>query len=237
MEHDCMINTREKLIIVGISTAAREITEFINYHRLFEIIGYAVNSAYLKIKEFQGKPVFALEDLEKNYAEDYKLFVAVQWNKLNRDRKNLYYYCKTHGFKLANVISPTAIIRSQIKTDNLFIDDNVIIKNNVKLGNNCYLKASCICGPNTIISDNCFLGLNSIIGGGCIIGEQSFIGLNATVFDCTTVGRKCLIGACAVVKRNMPDFSKCVTSSANMVIKQYGEDEIEEKLVASKNVR
>ena len=51
------------------------------------------------------------------------------------------------------------------------------------------------------------------------------------------IGKKCLIGACAVVKRNMPDFSKCATSSSSMVIKQYGENEIEEKLVASKNVR
>ena len=88
-----MINTQEKLIIVGISTAAREITEFINYHRLFEIVGYAVNSSYLKVKEFQGRPVFALEDLERSYDRDYKLFVAVQWNKLNRDRKNLYNFC------------------------------------------------------------------------------------------------------------------------------------------------
>ena len=76
-----------------------------------------------------------------------------------------------------------------------------------------------------------------MIGGGSSIGEQSFVGLNATIFDCTEIGKKCLIGACAVVKRNMPDFSKCATSSSSMVIKQYGENEIEEKLVASKNVR
>lgn len=39
------------------------------------------------------------------------------------------------------------------------------------------------------------------------------------------------------MKRNMADFSKCATSFSSMLIKQYKEDEIEEKLVAAKNVR
>lgn len=229
---------KEKLVIVGVSTTSVQVFDFVKFHNLYEVIGFAVNSAYKNMSEFQGLPVYSLETLREEIPNsDYKLFVAVQWNHLNRDRRILYEYCKKHGFKMANIISPTAIVRCPIDKDNLYIDDNVVIMNGVELGNDCYFKASGICGPNVKLGDHCFLGVKSMIGGGSIIGEQSFVGLNATVFDCTTVGRKCLIGACAVVKRNMPDFSKCVTSSANMVIKQYGEDEIEEKLVASKNVR
>lgn len=230
--------SKEKLVIVGVSTTAIQVFDFIKFYDLYEVIGFAVNSAYKKDVEFQGLPVYALETLREDCHDcDYKLFVAVQWNHLNRDRRALYEYCKTHGFEMANVISPTAIVRCPIDKDNLYIDDNVVIMNGVELGNDCYFKASSICGPNVKIGDHCFFGVKSMIGGGSIIGEQSFIGLNATVFDCTIIGRKCLIGACAVVKRNMPDFSKCATSSANIVIKQYEEDEIEEKLVASKNVR
>lgn len=230
--------SKEKLVIVGVSTTSVQVFDFIKYYNLYDVIGFAINSAYKNISEFQGLPVYSLETLREGCPyRDYKLFVAVQWNHLNRDRRNLYEYCKTNGFKLANIISPRAIVRCPIDKDNLYIDDNVIIMNGVELGNNCYLKASSICGPNVKLGDHCFLGVKSMIGGGCIIGEQSFVGLNATVFDGTTIGRKCLIGACAVVKRNMPDFSKCATSSTEMAIKQYGEDVIEEKLVASKNVR
>ena len=50
-------------------------------------------------------------------------------------------------------------------------------------------------------------------------------------------GKKCIIGACVAVKRNMPDFSKYSTSSENIVLKQYNEQEIEDKLLYSKNVR
>lgn len=230
--------SKEKLVIVGISTTSVQVFEFVKYHDLYNVIGFAVNSAYKSVSEFQGLPVYSLETLKEECPYyNYKLFIAVQWNHLNRDRRILYEYCKANGFKFANIISPTAIVRCPIDKDNLYIDDNVIIMNGVELGNNCYFKASSICGPNVKLGDHCFLGVKSTIGGGSIIGEQSFVGLNATIFDCTTVGRKCLIGACAVVKRNIPDFSKCATSSTDMVIKQYGEDMIEEKLVASKNVR
>lgn len=229
---------QEKLIIVGLGSAARQVFNFVSHHKLYEVIGFAVNEAYMKNTEFLGLPVYSLESLrEKCPFPDYKVFVAVQWNHLNRDRKVLYNYCKSNGFKMANVISPTAIVRCSIeKVDNLFIDDYVVIMNNVALGNNCYFKVSCVIGSNVVMSDHCFFGIKSLIGGGSQIGEQSFVGLNATVFDETAIGRKCLIGACAVVKRDMPDFSKWSTSS-DIVIKQYTEEEIEEKLIASKNVR
>lgn len=228
---------QEKLIIVGISSTSKQILNFVNHYRLYDVIGFAVNKAYMNVEEFQGLPVYALETLQNTYSPtDYKLFVAVQWNHLNRDRKTLYNYCKSHGFQMANIISPTAIVRSPIEVDNLFIDDYAVIMNDVTLGNNCYFKVSCVIGSNAVISEHCFCGIKSLIGGGSIIGEQSFVGLNATIFDGTTIGRKCLVGACAVVKRNMPDFSKWATSS-DIVIKQYTEDEIEEKLVTSKNVR
>lgn len=228
----------EKLIIVGTGTSAVQVLSFIKYHNLFEVIGFAVNKEYKKNNEFHGLPVYTLETLREECPDkDFKLFVSVQWNHLNRDRKIIYQYCKEQGYKMANVISPNAIIRCDIQSENIYIDDNVIIMNGVYLGNNCYLKASCVCGPNVKVSDHCFLGFNSIIGGGSTIGEQCFIGLNATIFDDTSIGNKCIIGACTAVKRNIPDYSRYVTSSDNIIIKQYSPEEIESKLISSKNVR
>ena len=69
------------------------------------------------------------------------------------------------------------------------------------------------------------------------MGEQTFVGLNSTIFDSTQIGDKCIIGACTVVKRNMPSYSKYITKSSDIEIKQYNKDEIEDKLVFSKNHR
>ena len=43
--------------------------------------------------------------------------------------------------------------------------------------------------------------------------------------------------SCTAVKRNMPDFSKCIAYADNTVMKQYIEDEVENKLLYRLNVR
>ena len=138
---------------------------------------------------------------------------------------------------MANLISPNAIIRGNIKGDNCWIHDYVIIQNDAQLESDIAIMAYSLIGADTHIGSHCFFGARSLLGGGSVIGEQSFVGLNATIFDDTKIGKKCLVGACTAVKRNMPDFSKYVTSSDDIVIKQYSEDEIENKLVFSKNKR
>ena len=229
----------ENLVIVGIGTNSRLALSFIKYHNLFNVIGFAVNKDYYSCDTFEGYPVYSLEELEDNIGskDGYSLFISLLWNHLNADRRKLYDYCKNQGFKLANLISPLAIIRSEIKGDNCWIQDQVVIQNDTVIGSNVAIMAGALIGADCNVGSHCFFGAHSLLAGGCTLGEQSFIGLKATVFDDTNIGKKCIIGACTAVKRNMPDYSKYITSSDNIVIKQYDEAEIESKLVFSKNKR
>ncbi len=229
---------KEKLIIVGLGTNARHVYEFVKYYKLYEVVGFAVNNAYKSADSFYDLPVYTLENLNEEYGRnDFVVFVALLWNHLNRDRKQLYDYCKSRGYKMVNLISPKSIIRGDILGDNCWIHDFVIIQNDAKLESNIAIMAYSLIGADTRVSSHCFFGARSVLGGGSTIGEQSFVGINATVFDDTTIGKKCIIGACTAVKRNMPDFSRFVTKSEDIIIKQYPEEEIEDKLVFSKNVR
>lgn len=228
----------ENLIIIGLGTNARHVYEFVAMHKLFNVIGFAVNKEYLTQNEFMSLPVYSLEDLEEEcITKKYKVFVALLWNHLNRDRKSIYDYCKMKGYQMANLISPLAVIRGNIEGDNCWVHDFVIIQNDARIQSNIAIMAYSLIGADTYVGSHCFFGAQSLLGGGSSIGEQSFVGIKATVFDDTVIGRKCIIGACVPVKRNMPDFSRYVTSSEDIVIKQYDEDEIEDKLVFTKNVR
>lgn len=228
----------KKLIIIGTSTTAATIKKFVQHYQLFEIVGFAVNREYLTNDEYCEKPVYAIENLERIIDKDKDLlFVAIQWNRLNADRKQVYMNLKSQGWHFANIISPNAIVNGKITGDNCWIADNVVIDFGATIGSNVFIKIGAFIADNANISNHCFIGAKSTIAGGCNIGEQSFVGLNATIFDCTTVGRKCLIGACTVVKRNLPDFSRCKTISDSYEIKQYDEYEIENKLMFKKNVR
>ena len=141
------------------------------------------------------------------------------------------------GYECANLISPHANVRGVIEGDNCWIHDFVVIQNNARIQSDVAIMAFTLIGANTVVEPHCFFGARSLLGGGSSIGEQSFVGINATIFDDTKVGKKCIVGACTAVKRNMPDFSKYVTPSDTIIIKQYTEEEIENKLVFSANER
>lgn len=227
----------EKLIIVGTSTNARHIYEFVTDYNLFDIVGFAVDEKYRTTDTFYNKPVFSLETLaEQVDKNDVKVFIALLWNRLNADRRDLYSRLKAQGYQFANIISPKAVIRGKINGDNCWIHDFVLIQNDAVIGNDVAVMAFSLIGAGSIIEDHCFLGAKSTVGGGSSIGSQSFVGINCTVFDDTQIGEKCILGACTAVKRNMPNYSYIKTSSA-YEIKQYDKDTIEEKLIFSKNVR
>ena len=227
----------ENLIIIGLSSTARHVYSFVNYHKLFNVIGFAVNEVYRNTDTFNGLPVYGLESLKNEKLGEYSVFIAMLWNHLNGDRQRLYNYCKEQGFRMANLISPLAVLRSPIIGDNCWIHDYVIVQNDSVIESDVAIMAGSLIGANTHVGAHCFFGAQTVFGGGSSIGERSFVGIKATVFDGTKIGNKCIIGACAAVKRNMPDFSKWATASDDIVIKQYTENEIEEKLMFSKNKR
>ena len=228
----------KKLIIVGLSTTSRLAYSFVQSHNLFDVVGFAVNEHYKDTDSFCGLPVYNLEKLDRDVkCDEFEVFVALLWNHLNADRKKVYEYCKSKNYRMANLISPLAVVRSEITGDNIWIHDHVVIQNDTKMGNNIAIMQGALIGADSVIASHCFFGAHSLFAGGCTIGEQSFVGLHATVFDDTHIGEKCIIGACTAVKRNMPNYSKYTTPSDNIVIKQYTAEEIENKLVFSKNVR
>ena len=227
----------ENLIIIGLSKTARHVFSFVTYHKLFNVIGFAVNEEYRNSDTFNGLPVYSLESLKKEELGDYYVFIAMLWNRLNGDRQRLYDYCKAQGFRMANLISPLAVLRSPLEGDNCWIHDFVVIQNNSVIQADVAIMSGSLIGANTRVEAHCFFGAQSVLGGGSTVGERSFIGIKATVFDGTTIGKKCIIGACSAVKRNMPDCSKYATASDNIVIKLYSDSEIEMKLMFNKNMR
>lgn len=228
----------ENLIIIGTSTNARHVYEFVKMYNLYNVIGFAVNEKYNNGESFMGLPVFNLEDLPDKQDVPFKVFIALLWNRLNRDRRDLFEYCERCGLEFVNLISPHAIIRGSSSIGrNCWIHDFCIVQNNTLIGDNVAIMAYTLIGANCKVGSHCFFGARSLLGGGSSVGTQSFVGLNSTIFDNTQIGEKCIVGACTAVKRNMPSYSKYITPSDNIVIKQYPEEEIESKLIFSKNKR
>ena len=228
----------DRIVIIGTSIAASNICKFIEKYKLYEVLGFAVNKEYKTDDTYLGKPVYEVESLDKVIDKDKDfIFVAIQWNRLNADRRKVYEQLKSEGWRFANLVSPLASINGRILGDNCWITDFVCIDTDAIIGNNVFVKVGACVGDHAQVGDHGFIGAKSMIGGGVKIGEQSFIGLGAIVFDDTTVGKKCIVGAATALKRNLPDFSIYKTISDNFVVKEYSEDVIEQKLLFKKNVR
>ena len=228
----------KKLVIIGTSTTAKTVYSFVKSYALYEIVGFAVDEEYRKDSLFCGLPIYSIEKLDEviNKDVDY-LFVAIQWNNLNADRRKVFERLKEQGFRFANIISPKSIIHGDIKGTNCWIADQVVIDYNSSIEDDVFVKVGAMVGPDSLVLKHCFIGAKSVIAGDVIIGEQSFVGLSAVIFDGVIVGKKCIVGAGTALKRNLADFSVCKTDLNSYVIRQYAQEVIETKLQFSKNVR
>ncbi len=229
---------KRNLIIIGISSTATDLYHFVKEYDLFNIIGFAVDIEYKNDDTFLNEPLYSIDDLGKviNKEKDF-LFVAMLWNRLNADRKSIYNRLNNKGFKFANIISPTAKIRGKLLGDNCWFHDYTIVQHNADIGSNVSAMAFSLIGANAKIGAHTFIGAKSTIGGKAIVGEQCFIGINSTVFDEREIGNKCIVGAGTSIKRDLPNNTSCVIAAESFITKTYSEDEIESKLMYSKNKR
>ena len=229
---------KSKLAIFGASTTARGIYKFVKDYDLYDVIGFVQDKEYKTEETYCGLPIYDFESLASVFdkSTDY-LFVAVEWNHLNADRKRLYNRMKNDGFRLANIISPTAVIHGTLKGDNCWICDFVVVENDSVIGNDVLIKTKTTIHHNVIVGDHCFIAPHTLVAGNVNIGEQSYFGLASVIFNGVNIGKKCIIGGGVTVKRHLPDFSIIKTPNDQFVIKTYSEEEIENKLLASIKIR
>lgn len=228
----------EKLLIFGSNTTARSIYKFVTDYHLYEIIGFAVDAKYKTIDTYCNLPVYDFDNLPSSFDKDRDfVFIAMEWDKLNSVRRSVYERIKKMGFKMANIISPNAIIHGSILGDNCWICDNVVLENDVEIYENVMIKTGAIVAHLSIVEKHSFIGARSFLAGDVHVGEQTYIGVGSIIFNSVNIGKKCIVGAAVYVKRHLPDYSLIKTPNDEFVIKTYDEFEIENKLVASIKIR
>ena len=221
----------KRLIIIGTGTTAKNVYNFVCFHHLFEVAGFAVNEQFFSESQFMGLPVYRLEDFfNDSHCEEYVFFIAILWNNLNQDRRNVFESCQKNGLSLVNLIAPTAVVRGKIENDNVWIGDNVVIQSGVTIGNNTFIRSNAVVCHDTIVKAHSFISAGAVVGSSCIVGEQSFIGLNATILEGIIIGAKSIVGAGVCMKENLSECSMACLTSSNYIVKQYDSQTIKTKL-------
>lgn len=196
-----------KLIIFGITDNGELAHYYFKLDTDHEVVAFAVDAAYKESDSYKGLPLIAFEEIEKIYSPDeYKMFIAIGYSKVNSIREQRYNEAKAKGYELVSYISPRANVFDNVKVgDNCFILEDNTVQPFVEIGNNVVLWSGNHIGHHSKIEDHCFITSHVVVSGRCVVGRRSFVGVNATLRDHITIGPENVIGAGALILGSTKD--------------------------------
>lgn len=190
-----MVKTK-KVVIIGDSAFAEVAYECFTHDSEYQVVGFAVEAAYLKKNELFGLPIVPFEQIEEHFnPSEVEFYAALVYSQLNRLRTRLYQAAKTKGYRSASYVSSRAFVWHNVQLgEHCFIFEDNTLQPFVRIGNNVVLWSGNHIGHHSAIQDNCFIASHVVISGFCDIGRNTFIGVNATLANNVAIGADSWIG-------------------------------------------
>jgi len=194
----------EPLIIVGDRSFAEIACEYFTAQGKYEVVGFAVDRAFLKRSDLFGRPVIALDEVQKRFPPGQcAAFVALTYRELNRARARLVSTMRTYGYRLASYVSERAFVWPNVSIgENSFIFENNVIQPFVRIGENVIAWSGNHIGHHSRIGDNVFLASHVVISGHVTVGKNCFFGVNATVADLVSIADDNWIGPNTLISQD-----------------------------------
>jgi sugar O-acyltransferase (sialic acid O-acetyltransferase NeuD family) len=193
-----------KLVIFGAGDIARLAHYYFTNDSPHEVTAFVVDRAFRKSDEFLGLPFADAEDAPQRFPPDqYEMFVAISYAKMNAVRAEKYAAMKAAGYRLVSYVSSRCSYLSHTPPgENCFILEDNTIQPFVTIGSNVTLWSGNHIGHDSIIEDHCFISSHVVVSGHVRIGEGSFLGVNATLRNAISLAPGTLVGAGAVITKD-----------------------------------
>lgn len=192
------------IVIFGVGELAELACYYFTHDSARRVAAFTVDGTHLREDQCMGLPVFAFDEVEAHYPpEEYDMFVAVGYARLNQARAEKCQEAKARGYRLATYVSSRSVTWPDLTIgENCFIMEGNIIQPFVRIGDNVIIWCGSLISHHVEIDDNCFIAAHAVISGHVKIGAHSFIGVNATLRDKITLAGRTLVGAGALVAAN-----------------------------------
>lgn len=186
-----------KVIIFGTGEISEVAYFYLKNDSPHQVEAFTLDKEYIDNDHFCNLPIIPFDKVEKLYPpNEFTMFIAVGYSKLNFLRTNKYKEAKSKGYRLISYISSKATVWSNLSNlENCFILEDNTIQPFVSIGNNVTLWSGNHIGHHVKIGDNCFISSHVVISGGTEIGQNCFIGVNATIRDHIKIAENNIIGA------------------------------------------
>jgi sugar O-acyltransferase (sialic acid O-acetyltransferase NeuD family) len=217
-----------KLVIFGAGDIARLAHYYFTRDSQHEVAAFTVDEKYRQADTFLDLPLAPFEKLVQHYPpQDYKMFVALSYARMNKLRAEKYHQAKDNGYELVSYVSSRcSFLTDHPVGDNCFILEDNTIQPFVKIGNDVTLWSGNHIGHDAVIEDHCFLASHIVVSGYVRIRNNCFIGVNATLRNSITIAPETLIGAGAVIMKDTVEKGVYLPQRAELFKKQSDEIEL-----------
>lgn len=196
-----MPSSCKKIIIIGCSIFAEIIHEIVEQDARYEIIGFAVNKAYHSSNELLNKPVYCLEDIDKE-ASNFSLINGIGYGNVNKNRELVFESLKKQGYSFEPYIHPNAVVLTSSISEGVFVMPGAILEPFSKVYSNSVVWSNAVIGHHASIGKNCWIAAGVVVAGESIISDNTFLGVNSTITNKVTVEQSNIIGASTLVSKS-----------------------------------
>lgn len=207
------------LVIFGTGHIATIVHFYLTHDSPMEVVAFTADQTHVTADEFLGLPVVPFERVTELYPpDDYSMFVAIGFSRMNKVREARYHQAKEAGYELATFVSSKATTwPGSVIGDNCFIMEDVIIHPFVEIGNDIIIWSGSHIGHGSVVKDHCFVSSRTAISGYVTVGPNCFFGTNSTVRDKVEIARECVIGAGAVILKDTQERGVYVANPAQLL--------------------
>jgi len=201
-----------KVVIFGAGKIADEAYYYLTNDSPHEVVAFTVDAEHLTGEKL-GLPVVAFEDITRTHPPaDFKIFVAVGYQELNKFRARKYEEAKSKGYELVSYISSRASNFGNVEIgDNCFVLEFVTIQPCSRIGNDVFLWSGNHVGHHATVQDHCYIAGNCVISGNTVVEPYCFVGVSATIGHEVVIGAESFIGAGSLITKNVEPKSVFIT--------------------------
>lgn len=198
-----------KIVLFGAGKIAEEVYVYLTNDSPHEVVAFAVDGAYINRQELFGRPVVPFEELiDTHPPDDFRMFIAVGYQDLNRLRERKYDEAKRKGYELISYVCSRACNIGHVEVgENSLVLENTVIQPLTRIGSNVFLWSGNHVGHHAEIKDHTYLSGQVVIGGNSLIERRCFLGVNCTIGHQITIGEASFIGAGTLITKNVPPQS------------------------------
>lgn len=188
------------IIIFGTNAFSKLMKWYVENDTDNRVIGFTLNSEYVKESSFCGCSVYEFENLKKLFPENnFEILLTVGYSQMNGIREKIFHDCKNSGFKVGSFIhSSVTLFSKDIGEGNILLenvrvqpfskigDGNIIqhftiVSHEAEVGNFNYFAGNAHVAGLSKVCDRCFVGINAIIQNGVKLGSYNLVGAGACV--------------------------------------------------------